>query len=194
MRIGIDLDGVIFDSEKEFRVYSELYDMLDLKQNSKINNQELKFQDRFNWSKEEIEGFLKKYHKQIIVESNFMPGVKRILKLLKEEGHTLIVITARGGINKEMIKITEEILKQNEMYIFDKYYWSTENKDEVCIKENIDIMIDDFYQKCKSIANKKIKTIYLKDAPSYNLEENDYIKVLYNWGEIYRYIKELETK
>lgn len=194
MRIGIDLDGVIFDSEKEFRVYSELYDMLDLKQNSKINNQELKFQDRFNWSKEEIEGFLRKYHKQIILESNFMPGVKRILKLLKEEGHTLIVITARGGINKEMIKITEEILKQNKMDIFDKYYWSTENKDEVCIKENIDIMIDDFYQKCKSIANLKIKTIYLKDAPSYNLEENDYIKVLYNWGEIYRYIKELETK
>ena len=38
MKIGIDLDGVIFDSEKEFRVYSELYDMLDLKQNSKINN------------------------------------------------------------------------------------------------------------------------------------------------------------
>ena len=38
MKIGIDLDGVVFDSEKEFRVYSELYDMLDLKQNSKINN------------------------------------------------------------------------------------------------------------------------------------------------------------
>ena len=42
MKIGIDLDGVVFDSEKEFRVYSELYDMLDLKQNSKINNKELK--------------------------------------------------------------------------------------------------------------------------------------------------------
>lgn len=194
MKIGIDLDGVIFDSEKEFRVYSELYDMLDLKQNSKINNQELKFQDRFNWTQEEIAGFLKKYHKQIIVESNFMPGVKRILRLLKEDGHNLILITARGGINKDMIKITEEILKQNKMDIFDKYYWATENKNEVCIKENIDIMIDDFYQKCKSIANSKIKTIYLKDAPSYDLEENNYIKVLYNWGEIYRYIKDLETK
>ena len=42
MKIGIDLDGVVFDSEKEFRVYSELYDMLDLKQNSKIDNKELK--------------------------------------------------------------------------------------------------------------------------------------------------------
>ncbi len=194
MKIGIDLDGVIFDSEKEFRVYSELYDMIDLKQNSKINNKELKFQDRFKWTQEQINGFLKKYHKQIIVESNFMPGVKRILNLLKQDGHTLILITARGGMNSDMIKITEEILNLNKMDIFDRYYWATENKDEVCIKENVDIMIDDFYEKCESIANKKIKTIYLKDAPSYDLKESEYIKVLYNWGEIYRYIKELENK
>ena len=194
MKIGIDLDGVVFDSEKEFRVYSELYDMLDLKQNSKINNKELKFQSRFKWTKEDIDGFLNKYHKQIIVESNFMPGVKRILKLLKEDGHTLILITARGGMNRDMIKVTEERLQLNEMNIFDKYYWATENKDEVCVKENVDIMIDDFCDKCKSIANSKIKTIYFKDAPSYDLEENEYIKVLYNWGEIYRYIKEIENK
>ena len=43
MKIGIDLDGVVFDSEKEFRVYSELYDMIDLKQNSKVDNRELRF-------------------------------------------------------------------------------------------------------------------------------------------------------
>lgn len=194
MKIGVDLDGVVFDSEKEFRVYSELYDMLELKQNSKRDNRELKFQNRFNWSEEEIQGFLKKYHKQIILESNFMPGAKKILNSLKADGHELILITARGGMNKDMIKITEERLKENEMYIFDKYYWATENKDEVCIKENVDIMIDDFCEKCKSIANSKIKTIYLKDAPSYDLEENEYIKVLYNWGEIYRYIKEIENR
>lgn len=192
MKIGIDLDGVIFDSEKEFRVYSELYDMIDLKQNSKINNKELKFQDRFNWSKKNIEGFLKKYHKQIIEESNFMPGAKNVLKLLKEENHTLILITARGGLNKDMIKVTQERLKESNMDIFDKYYWATENKDEVCMKENIDVMIDDFYQKCESIAKQKIKTIYLKDAPSYEIKDNKYIKTLYNWGEIYRYIKEIE--
>ena len=194
MKIGIDLDGVVFDSEKEFRVYSELYDMIDLQQNSKVDNQELKFQDRFRWTQVQIEGFLKKYHKQIIVESNFMPGVKRILKLLKQNGHSLILITARGGLNKDMIKITEERLKENGMDIFNKYYWATENKDEVCQRENIDIMIDDSCKNCENIANSKIKTIYLKDAPSYNLEENKYIKVLYNWGEIYRYIKKIENK
>ena len=194
MKIGIDLDGVVFDSEKEFRVYSELYDMIDLKQNSKTDNRELKFQDRFQWTGKETEDFLKKYHKQIIEESNFIPGVKRILKLLKEDGHSLVLITARGGLNKDMIKITEERLKESGMDIFDKYYWATENKDEVCQRENIDIMIDDSCKNCENIANSKIKTIYLKDAPSYNLEENKYIKVLYNWGEIYRYIKEIENK
>lgn len=192
MKIGIDLDGVVFDSEKEFRVYSELYDIIKLKRNSKLDNRELKFQDRFQWTQEEVENFLRKYHKKITLESNFMPGVKKVLKLLKQDGHKLILITARGGINKDMIKLTEKILKQNEMDIFDKCYWATENKDEVCIKENIDIMIDDFYKNCESIACKKIKTIYLKDAPSYDLSENEYIKILYNWGEIYRYIKEMK--
>ena len=102
-----------------------------------------------------------------------MPGAKEVLKMLKDEGNSLILITARGFINKDMIKITEEIFKKNDMEIFDKYYWATENKADVCLNENIDIMIDDSYEKCKSISNAKIKTIYLKDAPSYDMEEND---------------------
>ena len=188
MKIGIDLDGVVFDTEKEFRIYSELYDMLELKQNSKRDNHALNFQERFAWSKEEIEGFLKKYHKKIITEANYIPGAEVILKKLKEEGNELIVITARGGLNKEMIPITKERLEQEKMDIFDRYYWGVENKAEICIAENI--MIDDFNKNCERIANEKIKVIYLKDAPSYDLEENKYIKTLYNWGEIYRYIKE----
>ena len=57
-----------------------------------------------------------------------MPGVKRVLQFLKQDGHSLILITARGGMNKDMIKITEERLKNAEMDIFDKYYWATEKK------------------------------------------------------------------
>lgn len=190
MKIGIDLDGVVFDTEKEFRVYSELYDMLELKRNSKVDNKALRFQERFNWTEEETIEFLKKYHNQIVIEASYLPGAKRVLKKLKEEGHELIVITARGGMNKAMIPITETRLKQEEMDIFTKYYWATENKEEVCKKEKIDIMIDDFDKNCDKISKEKIKVIYLKDAPSNELVENEYLKVCYNWGEIYRYIKE----
>lgn len=193
MRIGIDLDGVVFDTEKAFRIYSELYDIEVLKRNSLINNQEVRFQKRYNWSEEEQEDFLKMYHETITTETNFMPGAQEVLRLLKQEGHELIIITARGGWNKKMIDITNKRLKESKMDIFDRYYFRTENKAEVCKNENIDVMIDDSYEKCKSISENKIKTVYLKDAPSYNLE-NEYVKVLYNWGEIYRYIKELENK
>ena len=66
MKIGIDLDGVVFDSEKDYRVYSELYDLLELKRNSKVNERELAFQKRFKWSEEEIADFFQKYHKDIL--------------------------------------------------------------------------------------------------------------------------------
>ena len=189
MRIGIDLDGVLFDTEKAYRVYSELYDLMDLKQNSKINNQEIKFQKRFKWTEEQLQGFINKYHEKIVTESNFMPGAIDVIRMLKNDGHKLFLITARGGINEHMIEITEDILKLANLEVFDKYYWKTENKDEICLKEKIDIMIDDSYEKCMSIAKAKIKVIYFKDAPSYDIN-NEYVTTLYNWGEVYRYIKE----
>ena len=164
MRIGIDLDGVIFDSEKLYRIYSELYDIQELKKNSLKNNKEIRFQDRYSWSDEETNGFVKKYHRKITEVSNFMPGAKDVISLLKEEGHTLIVITARGKLNKDLIPVTIQRLKDNNLDLFEKYYWGTDNKD----------------------------TIYLKDAPSFDIKENEYLKVLYNWGEIYRYINEIE--
>lgn len=192
MRIGIDLDGVIFDSEKLYRIYSELYDIQDLKRNSLIDNKQVKFENRYSWNQDETNGFVKKYHRKITETANFMPGAKEIIPLLKEEGNTLIVITARGKVNKDLVPITMQRLKENNLDIFEKYYWGTENKEEICKQEKIDLMIDDSNINCEKLARDHIHTIYLKDAPSFDIEENEYLKVLYNWGEIYRYIEQLK--
>ena len=40
MRIGIDLDGVVFDSETTFRTYEEIYDIDRLKGNNLIDREE----------------------------------------------------------------------------------------------------------------------------------------------------------
>lgn len=194
MNIGIDLDGVVFDSEKELKVYSELYDILTLKRNSVKDRKKLMFQERFNWTEDEIDDFLKKYDAVVTKESNFMPGAKQVLNLLKEEGHKLIVITARGNNSPEEITITKQVLSENNMDIFDKYYFSAHNKAEICKNENIDLMIDDSKKNCIKVSAENIKVVYFKDSLSEELEENEYIKVLYHWGEVYRYIKELENK
>lgn len=192
MKIGIDLDGVLYDSEKEFRIYTELYDILELKQNNKKNENAVRILDRFDWTDEQFSKFLDKYYLNIIKQANYMPGAQIVLDKLKKEGHEFVMITARGCYRKEMQLATEERLKKDNMDIFEKSYYAVTNKGEICEKENIDIMIDDSPENCKCVSERKIKTIYLKDAPSYDMEENEYLKVLYNWGEIYRYIKEMK--
>lgn len=194
MKIGVDLDGVIFDSEKIFRVEAELYDLLELKRNSIIDNREVKFQDRYKWSKQEQTDFLQKYQTKIVKEAPFMPGAKKVLQMLKNDGHELIIITARGATSKEHITITKKVLKENEMDIFSKYFWATKEKEKVCLEEKVDLMIDDSDINCKAISEKKIKTLYFKDSPNFEMKENNYLKTLYNWGEVYRYIKELGEK
>ena len=194
LKIGVDLDGVIFDSERIFRVYTDLHDVIELHQISIIDNREIKFQDRYNWTQNIIDDFMDKYQTNIIMDAPFMPGAKEVLKMLKEEGHQLIIITARGNKKKEHIAMTEDILKKNDMYIFDKYIWGVNNKSEICANEKLDLMIEDSDRNCKVISDKKIKTIYFKDAPNYEIQENEYLKTLYNWGEVYRYIKEASNE
>lgn len=95
-------------------------------------------------------------------------------------------------MNKKIIDLTKERMKKDGIIdLFDKIYFQAERKEKICKKENIDIMIDDYIEKCKMVSEDGIKTIYLKAAESYEMEENENLKVLYNWGEIYRYIKEL---
>ncbi len=197
MKIGIDLDGVVFDSEKAFRVYCELYDIFTLRRNSLINNSEVRFQERYKWSNEEQKDFMNKYYVPVVSDSPFMPGVKEVLRLLKDEGFCFYIVTARGGVafggDEKVLEITKKRINE-ELNIFDKCFFGVVDKADLCLKEKIDVMIDDNISIIKSVASKNIKTIYLKDAPSYDLKESEYIKVLYNWGEIYRYLKNLREE
>ena len=60
---------------------------------------------------------------------------------------------------------------------------------EEIINENIDIMIDDDWRIIKKLSDNKIKTLYFRDTNLMKLKENNYIKEVNNWGEIYRHIK-----
>lgn len=192
MKIGIDVDGVILDSEKEFRIRAELYDVINLKRNSIIDNNELKIQGRYNWNQYELENYINREFLKASEECNFMPGAIKVINLLKNEGHEFILISARG--RKEdpegMLEIGKTRLEE-EGISFNKTYWAAEDKLSICKNEKVDIMIDDFYKTCKQISDNKIKTLYFREYPNYELEENDYLKEVHNWGEIYRYIKEI---
>jgi len=190
MKIGIDIDGVILDSEKEFRIKAELFDILKLKRNSIINKKELRVQAHYSWNEEEFKEYMNKEFLKVSKECNFMPGALEIINMLKKEGHELVIITARGVFIKEMIDVAQQRLAEKGL-TFDKYYWAIEDKLKICNEENIDIMIDDYYKTCKNTSDNNVKTLYFREYPSYELEENEFLKEVHNWGEIYRYIHEI---
>lgn len=188
MKIGIDLDGVVIDAETTFRTYEEIFDLDILKGNNLINREEPKFQTRYNWNEEQEKEFIEKYFLKVSKESNLMSGFVGVYNLLKNQGHEFVVITARGGFVKEMKDDAIRLLEENNIK-FDKYYWKVSDKLEICKKENVDIMIDDDWRIIKNLSDNSIKTLYFRDTNLKKLEENEYIKEVNNWGDIYRYIK-----
>lgn len=192
MKIGIDLDGVVIDSETTFRTYEEIFDMDVLKGNNLINREEPKFQTRYNWNEEQEKEFIEKYFIKVARESNLMSGFIGVYNLLKSQGHEFVVITARGGLVEELKDEAIRLLDENNIK-FDKYYWKISDKLEICKKENVDIMIDDDWRIIKKLSDNSIKTLYFRDTNLMKLEENEYIKEVNNWGDIYRYINQIQN-
>jgi len=189
MKIGLDLDGVVFDSETTFRTYEEIFDINNLNGNNLIDRQEPKFQSRYNWNENEQEEFIKKFFMTVSKESPLMAGFIGVYNLLKEKDDiSLIVITARGGFIEEMKDDAIRLLNDNNIH-FDKYYWHQDDKLDICQKENIDLMIDDDYRIIEKLSKNHIKCLYFRDTGLKKLNENEYIKEVNNWGDIYRYIQ-----
>ena len=189
MKIGIDLDGVVIDSETTFRTYEEIYDIEDLQGNNLINREEPKYQQRYNWTEEQQNEFVQKYFLEVATTSPFMAGFRTVYEKLKKQGHEFVVITARGGYLKEMRTVAEEMFEKSNLQ-FDKYYWHVEDKLEICKQENVDIMIDDDWRIVKQLSENGFKTLYFRDTNLVKLPENEYLKEVNNWGDVYRYFCE----
>jgi uncharacterized HAD superfamily protein len=112
--------------------------------------------------------------------------------MLQQDGNELIIISARGGMIPEMKDVALEKFAEEKIK-FSKYYWKQDDKLDVAKKENIDMMIDDSYDVCKNLSENGIRTIYFRDKEMKKLKQNEYLKEVSNWGEIYRYIKGLES-
>ena len=193
MKIGIDIDGVILDYERVLKTYGDLYDFIELKKDGIINRNEHYLRNRYDWTDEERMNFINKYFLKLSKQTPLMPGAKYVIDMLQKEGNELIIISARGGMIEEMKDVAIE--KFNEEGIsFNKYYWKQDDKLEIAQKEDINLMIDDSYDVCKKLSSNGIKTIYFRDKEMKVLEQNENLKEVSNWGEIYRYIKEMQSK
>lgn len=145
-KIALDLDGVVFDSENLYRVYTEIYDTDINKKNTIIDNTQRIFQKRYNWSEDEFKSFYNENAEKILTTANFMTGVEIVLNKLKDK-FEFIVVTSRNDFETEIAKKKLNSIGFDNITIFNNEH----HKIERLLSESVDYMIDDDDIICKSL-------------------------------------------
>ena len=180
-KIALDLDGVVFDSENLFRVYTEIYDVENNKKDTIIDNTQRIFQKRYNWSEEEFKKFYNENAEKILKDASIMTGADIVLNKLKEK-FELIVVTSRNDFEAEIARKKLKEIGLGDIQIFNNEH----HKIDRLINEKVDYIIDDDNIICMNAADSNICALYLKNNASNKVDKKGVINVN-NWGEIYKY-------
>ena len=194
MKIGIDIDGVLTDIEQWQIDFGSKF--CHENYNIGINNPKgYKIDEIFGISRQYDDLFWEKYDKEYFANIELRRFANEVIKLLKEDGYVIYIITARGNplsdsikfMSKEEIeKITINWLKQNDI-CYDKIIFSEEDKLDICLNNNIDIMIEDKVDNINKIST-KIPVICFNAG--YNEKcKGENIYRAYSWYDIYHILK-----
>lgn len=181
-KIALDLDGVVFDSENLYRVYTEIYDVDNHGKDTLIDNSQRTFQKRYNWPKEEFSKFYSDNAEKVLLSANVMTGAEIVLSRLKDN-FELIVVTSRNDFEVEIAKEKLKSIGLDNIKIFN----NEQNKIDRLKKENVDYIIDDDDKICINASENNICALYFKNNASNKVEKDNVVNIN-NWGEIYKYI------
>ena len=187
MKIAVDLDGVVFNSEMYFMAIAEIYDSMVLGKNSILKSDEPRVQKKYSWNKDELDGSIRRYVNS--EDFDVMPCAKIVIDALRKKNE-LYVISARGQFNSDEIAIAKKKLKYAGIE-FDKYFFGHLDKNEIVKQNNIGVMIDDRYDVCESLSKENILCLYFRMAGRKILSQGKYLKEVNNWGEIYRILNDM---
>lgn len=171
MRIGIDIDDTISNS-RDYVI------SLKKKYLPQYNPYEMLPDDVFN-------EFIHKYDPDIHRNASLKEGVVEAITYLKNQGHTIYIMTARGNYSDSSYEDSEFYLKKHNIP-YDKLICNIGTKVEAIKREKIDLFIDDNTNICHELKKNGISVIKMK---RHDDSVNDLI-VCANWEEIIKCIKE----
>lgn len=181
-KIAIDLDGVVFDSENLYRVYTEIYDTDVYKKDNIIDNSQRLFQNRYNWDKQESKNFYKENAEKVLKSANLITGADIVLNKIKDI-FEIIIVTARDDFEIELAKEKLNMIGLNNIKIFHNEH----DKINRFINEKVDYIIDDDDLTCIKAAENNIIALFFKNNASNKIENKNVININ-NWGEVYKYL------
>lgn len=169
MRIGIDLDDTIFDTKKRYLEYQTPYLMKKC-----IDAETLWHTKKYRFD------FLKSNIHAIFDNLEVKKDAVKVIEKLKKAGNEIVILTARSKkYDVDVLKITENSLKKNHIY-YDKIILTEKYKLNECLKNNIDIMIDNSMYIYDELKSGGINVLLFDE----NNEHKDIVERVSSWKEI----------
>lgn len=187
MNIGVDIDNVL-SNFNEVLLNDYINHDKELRNNGIINDN-VYIRKMFDWSESEE----KQYYKENIERlSDLFEPIKdcsKYIKKLKDSGNYIYIISGRNNgeysdpYNMTIKWLNKYGIKYDELILTNAY--NHQEKADVCIENNIDIMIDDSTDVCIKCTESHIKSLLFNT--DYNKNETRFTRVN-NWEEIFNYI------
>lgn len=189
MRIGVDIDGVL-NNIGEWHYSCGFKYCIENNINRGFQPDKYMIEEQFYLTDEENKRFWKEYIFDLMVSIPLRPYASTVISTLKEMGYEIVILTARDNryltnqyANTMDFYVEQWLAKNNIEY--DEILSGPGNKKEKCLKNNIDIMIEDKASNVLEISNHI--PVLCFDAP-YNQEVNNKnITRVYSWYQIYNY-------
>ena len=184
MNIGIDIDGVITDIEPYvFECGAKLlYEKGRSLEN--INKEKYETYEIYGWDRHDEHEFWDQYMIEYYKNAPIRIYAAEIIKKLKEQGHNIYIITARGISEQDIYSylkdITKEWLKENEIY-YDELFFEKDKK-KIIQEYGIELMIEDYAENIKKLENEcdilVFDCIYNKEITNHK-RVNSWYEILY---------------
>lgn len=193
MKIGVDIDNVLSNFSEELLREYIIHDK-EINGNGIVNKNEY-IRKKFNWTDEEEKKFYKENIERISTNLKPIKNCAKYIRKLKERGFEIYIVTGReNGDYSDPYNMTVNWLKKYNIY-YDKIFFvnakNNHSKTEVCLENNISIMIDDSKRLCLDMIKHGITT-FIIDTP-YNKDVDGSVRV-HNWKEIYENIKKYSNR
>ena len=196
MRIGIDIDGVLTAIEQwQFDLGSKI--VFEKYHKSIINSNGYDIKEIFDVEKNLDDDFWREYLYDYATKEPARKFSDEITKKLCEDGNEIYIITARLLTNrddddgKKMRNIVINWLKEYNIY-YDRIIFSPEEKLDICLENNIDLMIEDKVDNINTIS-KKIPVICFDARYNRSCDGKNIIRC-YSWYDIYAKIQNIIDK
>lgn len=149
----------------------------------------------FDWTEEEEKSFYNANIENFAKNLKPLEDVSYYIKKIKEDGNKIYIITGRdNGEYTNPYKLTEEWLNRYDIF-YDKIIFTNaydkHAKTEVCLENNIDLMIEDSTKISLDLISNGIKVFTMNTR--YNQKEQTLDRVS-KWKEIYERISKLNKK